>query len=315
MADFMDFKDPNFSAELARLGVTGTMSYAPYGTALPPANVLDKYSAPIVNLGWISDSGITEAVNEESNSFTPLQAVGPIKSAISSRELTFQATFWSIGGLANALYYGVPESSMSYDAVSGITSWEEGAQLPEDFRFVLPIDILEGEKHRRYLLPAASVVERGDIVHTKTEMTGYQMTFRANLDPVLGYAIRRMFREGWKPGTAGSLLSANTPSLGDWSADINAGNSTATFGFALTGATGGTFDLQVGAQRATALPTSTTSVTLQAILRALGQSEATVTGTDAVAGYTIKKITAQPSVDATKVIGTGYPKPVNVTRT
>lgn len=315
MADFMDFTDPNFAAELARLGVTGTFSYAPYGTPLPPTNSLARYVAPIVNLGWISDAGITEAVNEESNSFTPLQAVGPIKSSISSRELTFQATFWSIGGLANALYYGVPEDAMTYDAASGITSWEEGAELPEDFRFVLPIDILEGEKHRRYLLPAASVVERGDITHTKTEMTGYQMTFRANLDPVQGFAIRRMFREGWKPGTAGSILTESTPSLGDWSADVNADNFGATFAFALTGATGGTFDLQVGSYRASALPISTTSATLQSILRALGQPEAVVTGTDAVTGYTIKKTTAVPAVDASNVTGGSWPKTVTVART
>lgn len=312
MADFMDFKDPNFSAELARLGVTGTMSYAPYGTPLPPANVLDKYSAPIVNLGWISDSGITEAVNEESNSFTPLQAVGPIKSAISSRELTFQATFWSIGGLANALYYGVPESSMSYDAASGITSWEEGAQLPEDFRFVLPIDILEGEKHRRYLLPAASVVERGDIVHTKTEMTGYQITFRANLDPVLGYAIRRMFREGWKPGTAGSLLAATTPSLGDWSADVNADTSTTAFRFDLAGATGGTFDIRVGARAASNLPPTITADTLETVLVSQGFTDASVEG-DAGTGFTILGVTATPEVSGTNLIGTGWPKDVVVT--
>ncbi|ATW62929.1 putative major tail protein [Corynebacterium phage phi674] len=314
MAGFMNLTEPNFAPELSRLGVTGALSYAPYGTPMPPANTLDPYTAPIVNMGWISDAGITETINDEVNSFTPLQATGPIKSSISSREMTFQATFWSIGGLANALYYGVPEDKMTYDAASGITTWEEGAELPEDFRFFLPIDILEGDKHRRYLLPAASVVERGDITHTKTDMTGYQMTFRANLDPKTGYSIKRMFREGWKPGTAGTTLSDTTPSLGDWSTDVNANTAAATFAFALTGATGGTFDLRVGSSTATNLPTSTTSATLQAILRAQGQDQATVTGTDAVAGYTIKKVTSQPVVDATKVTGTGYPKTITVTK-
>lgn len=311
--DYIDYTDPAFAAELSRLGVTGTANYAPYGTELPAPHSLDRLTAPYANLGWLADSGLVETLNEESNSFTPLQAVGPIRSAVSSRELTFQMTLWSIGGLANALYYGIPEEAMDYNEATGTTEWEEGGELPPDFRFVMPIDILEGTKHRRYLLPAASVIERGAITHTKTEMTGYDLTIRANLDNKVGYAIKRTFKEGWKPGTAGTILSTEVPSLGDWSQDINSNADTRTFGFALTGATGGTFDLRIGSVTARGLATDVSGATVQTILRSQGLSEATVTGTDAVAGLTIKKVPAVPSVDASNVTGGTFPKTVTVT--
>lgn len=221
MAFEIPLSDPNFAVELALLGATGSMSYAPLGTALPEG--MQAYSSPIVNLGWMADDGLSEAIAEEQNSFTPWQAKGPIRTSVSTREFTFSATVWSLGGLANALRYGVPEDQMEWIEDEEYVEFTQGGEDHiEDYRFMLPIDVLDGEKHRRFILPEASVAERSDITYTKGDLTGYPFTFRANLSHEHGFSILRRFKEGWKPGTAGSMLtgSAESRSLGDWSTPV-----------------------------------------------------------------------------------------------
>lgn len=223
MADFnVDTTAPNFDLELALLGVTGSAHYAAVGATLPTG--LEAYTEPFVSLGWISDEGLTESISEEKTAWTPWQSVGPIRSQVTSQQFTFQLTLWSIGGLANALRYGVPESDMTYDAVGEFVEFTQGGEIPKDFRFVLPLDLLDGDKHRRFILPSASVEERGDVIYTKSELVGYPFTFAANLDPSIGFSIMRRFKEGWKPGTSGSLLtSGGAASLGDWHERVTAG--------------------------------------------------------------------------------------------
>ena len=218
MADFkVDLTDPNFNAQLVSLGVTGTIHYAPYGTDAPEG--LEAYEAPYVNLGWISDEGLTEAISRESNSFTPWQSNSPVREAASSEEFTFSATLWTIGGLANAMRYGVPESEMDYNEEGKFAEFTQGGDLPEEFRYGLGFDILDGSKHRRFLLPAASAIDPSDVTYQKGDLIGYPMTWRANVDNALGYSILRRFKEGWRPGYVGADGNDDLKvrDLGDWS--------------------------------------------------------------------------------------------------
>lgn len=218
----LDLTAANYETALISLGVTGALHYGPYGTELPQN--MAELEAPMVDFGWLSDSGIGESLNQERSDWKPWQATSPQRGQITSEEATFTATLWSIGGLANALYYGVAEEDMAYDEASGVTRFETGSKLPEDFRFCLVVTVIDGKKARRYLLPAASVTERGDITHTNTDLIGYELTFKANFDAKSGYAIAREFQEGWKPGTSGStLVGGSAKSLGDWSTPVAAG--------------------------------------------------------------------------------------------
>lgn len=217
----VDLTAANFADQLANLGLTGSAHYSPAGTEFPEK--MGAYEAPHVDLGWISDAGLTETMNQESNSWIPWQSTGPVRSQVTSETFQFKLVLWSMGGLANALYYGVPEALMKFDETEGIVEFTQGGKLPEDYRFGMAFDVLDGDKHRRIEVPNCSVVERGDVVHTKGEITGYELTFQANIDAELGYAVKRLFKEGWEPGKSGTTLSADPAarSLGEWHAPVN----------------------------------------------------------------------------------------------
>ena len=68
-----------------------------------------------------------------------------------------------------ALYYGVPEDEMVYDAETGITSFEQGQTIPEDRFFAMNIDIVDGQKARRFAMPRCQITDRDDVTYKRGE--------------------------------------------------------------------------------------------------------------------------------------------------
>lgn len=298
----VDLTAPNYASQLMRLGVTGKFHYGPLAAELPLN--MAPYAAPWVDLGWISDAGFTENVEEERSDWTPWQSQSPERGQVTSREFTFQTVLWSIGGIANAMYYGVAESDMTLDTESGVVSFTQGEALPADFRFRLGVDVIDGTNARRFLIPNASISERGSVQYTGSDLVGYELTFKANLDHDLGFSIRREFLEGWKPGIAGTTAAAaETHDFGDWSKiDTATAPTTAPVTVTLPAATGGTFTLTVGADTTGALAYNATAATVQTAVRKLpAGTTATVTGTPGK--YTLTGTTAKVTANGANLTG------------
>lgn len=303
--------DPNYANALLTLGVTGSCHYAPSGSNFPEN--MGAFERPFVDLGWIADSGITESLNQEKNDFTPWQAQGSQRSQVSTQEFTFQVTIWSIGGLANSLYYGVAADDMKFDTESGVVSFTQGEELPEDFEFCLAITVIDGKKARRFMLPAASVSERGEITYSKSDLVGYQFTFKANLSNEVGYAIKREFLEGWKPGEAGTSFAVDKSGRnpGDWStpatgaaADNSDNTAEGTHSVTLpSGVSGGTFTLAIDGAATAALNYNAEPAAIQSALRAVeGGSGALVSG-EAGGPYTITGVSGTVTADGAELTG------------
>lgn len=306
MAHFdIDTSAANYADELALLGVTGAIYYSPKGTQMPEG--ITALTPPHVDLGWLSDGGITESLNEERNDWTPYQSTNPIRGQVTKQDFQFKTVVWSISGLANALFYGVPESAMRFDEKTGVTTFDQGKELPPDFKFSLVVDIVDGQKARRHCMPNVSVIERGDIVYSKDDLVGYEMTFRASYDPTAGYAVRRMFKEGWKPGHAGTTLSdANKDaSLGDWSGkldDLEAGKQSTTVTLP-SNVSGGTFTLSVSGTTTEEIAYDAAATTVRNALRKLaGATEAKVTGAKG-GPYTITGLTGELTANGANLTG------------
>lgn len=185
-----------FEAEAARVGVTGRLDIAALGTALPyDMSNLDptKYT----NLGYISDDGVTEGRDEDSQEFVPWQENAAIRYEITRSIVTFQFTLWQSTLATAGYYYGVKVDDMFKNA-DGSVFFDEGGK-PDVNRDVLVLTVVDGANARRIALPASQVTERGEVVYKSDEMIGYNVTTTGFPVEVLGKTIaaRRIFLEGW----------------------------------------------------------------------------------------------------------------------
>lgn len=191
------------NAELARLGVTGALYTGAVGVTAPTD--MAAWPAGMVDLGYISDDGITEARDENSESFTPWQSNAPIRVETTSSVVTFAATLWESNFNTISLYYrvGLEDMTQTGTGDDAIVSFAEKGKPKRDLR-CFGIDVIDGTYHRRIFLPYAEVTERGEITYKSDTLIGYQVTVTAypGTDNV---SVLRLFKEGW------ALPAAPTP--------------------------------------------------------------------------------------------------------
>ncbi len=187
------------NSELARLGVTGALWVAPMGTTAPTG--MEDWPDGFEDLGYISDDGVTESVDEDTEDFTPWQSNTPIRTEITSSVKTFQCTLWESKAATIGLFYRIGTSEMSTDS-DGVVSFAEKGKPHRDPR-CFGLDVIDGTYHRRIIVPYGEVTERGDISYKSDEMIGYEITISAYPGSD-GVSVRRLFKESWTVPAGGS---------------------------------------------------------------------------------------------------------------
>lgn len=184
-------------AELARLGVTGALYVAPTGTTAPTD--LGAWGVGWVDLGYISDDGVTESLNEDRQDFTPWQSAVPIRTEVTSSVMTFSATLWESKAATVSLFYRVAEDDMTVTGTTPneIVSFNQAGKPARDTR-AFGIDVIDGTYHRRIVLPFAEITERGDVSYKSDTLIGYEVTITA-YPGTDGISAKRLFKEGWVP--------------------------------------------------------------------------------------------------------------------
>lgn len=180
------------NADLARVGVTGAAFVADVGAVAPTG--LAVPGVGWVDLGAISDEGLTETRGEDREEWTPWQTVTPIRTEITGATRTFQFTCWESSAAVISLYYQTQLAEMT--EATGTVTFSEGPRPAQDRRAFL-FDIFDGDNQRRFYLPNAEVTERGDITYASAEIIGYPLTVVAYPDATSGNTIERSFSEGW----------------------------------------------------------------------------------------------------------------------
>jgi hypothetical protein len=185
--------DPDF----ARLGVTGALRTGPLGVTLPTD--LGTWGSTIVNLGYISDDGITEAASTDRTEFIPWQGVAPIRTEVTKNTKTFAATLWESNWEVVSLYYGVGVDDVVVTGTgdAAVVVFDEYGKPKRDLR-MFGIDVIDGVYARRIIVPYGEVTEKGDITYKSDTLIAYPVTITAYVGPD-GVSVRRMFREGWAP--------------------------------------------------------------------------------------------------------------------
>lgn len=164
------------NADNVLVALTGAALYAPLGTTLP-TDTTTAWNAAFVDLGYLSEDGVTETPEDETTEIAAWQNGDVARSLITRSAIRFGFTMieTTAGGLA--LYHG---GSVTGTDPSGIGEASiELAGTPND-RFAFGLDVIDGDNDVRITIPNASIVERGEITYVNNDAIGYPVTIQAN---------------------------------------------------------------------------------------------------------------------------------------
>jgi hypothetical protein len=164
-----------------RVGYGGKVYVAPVGTAAP-ATLSAAWGTGWVDLGYISDDGLTEGSDQDRNEFYAWGADAPVRTQITRNVTTFNMTFIETKGDVLSVYYATPGSAMtsSGSGATQVLTFVQGQQVAPDVR-ALGIDIVDGARTFRFIIPRCEVSDKGDVNYAKEDLIGYELTFTALL--------------------------------------------------------------------------------------------------------------------------------------
>lgn len=171
--------------DAVRVGITGRVSFAPVGTALP-TDVTAPLGAAFVEVGHISEDALTESLEISTEVLRSWQRPIGIRTLTTEVNWTFQFVMMETSPLNLELYYGGAETTVATGvATTAIPAWPVGVAK------AAVIEIEDGDVITRFAIPKVEIGERDEIEHINTNGTMYGVTVNVlgtSLDD-MGYRI------------------------------------------------------------------------------------------------------------------------------
>jgi hypothetical protein len=160
-----------------RVGYGGKVYVAPVGT-VAPTTLSAAWGVGWTDLGYISDDGLTEGSDQDRNEFYAWGADAPVRTQITRNVTTFGMTFIETKGEVLSIYYATPYTAMTSTGTTTaqFLTFIQGTQQAPDVR-ALGIDIIDGTRAFRFIIPRCEVSDKGDITYAKEDLMGYEVTF------------------------------------------------------------------------------------------------------------------------------------------
>jgi hypothetical protein len=162
------------AADLTMVGANGGAWVAPVGTPAL-ASPLIQPTDPWLALGAISEDGLTNGWDEESQQFTPWGLTSPFRTQITQSIRTFGLTVWETSRRSvMSLHYRLDDAEFEPDG-SGITKYAETASPVPDRRAFWFL-VIDGDNYRGFYVPEGEINDRGDVTYKQDEMSGFEWT-------------------------------------------------------------------------------------------------------------------------------------------
>ncbi|MFD8577399.1 phage tail protein [Streptomyces virginiae] len=167
------------AADLAQVGANGGGWVADLGTAAP-AGPLTQPASPWLPIGAISDDGLVQGFDEESQEYTPWGFTSPFRTQITKSLRTFKLTAWETARTTvQSLQYRIPIVDLT--PAGGLTTFAETASPTPDRRAFWFI-VLDGDISRGFYVPEGEISDRADVTHKQDQMAGFEWTITAYPD-------------------------------------------------------------------------------------------------------------------------------------
>lgn len=161
-----------------RAAVSGAVSVGPTSAAAPTGT--GGALTGFVDLGYVSDAGVTEARSRDTNDVRAWQGGALVRTLITSGTLTYNFVLLETKADTVKLFYGSVITSTAADGSFLVIPTSTGG------RQAFVVDVVDGAELIRTYLPQAEVTEVGDHVYVNSDPVGYEVTITAYPDSALG---------------------------------------------------------------------------------------------------------------------------------
>ncbi|WP_239502178.1 phage tail protein [Streptomyces qinglanensis] len=168
------------AADLSAIGANGGGWTAPVGTT-SPGDPLIQPTGLWQPIGGISEDGLTQGFDEDSEEYTPWGYTSPWRTTITKSVRTFGLTAWETSRTTvKSIQYRIAEADLAPDE-DGLTTYAETASPLPDRRAWWFI-VIDGNVMQGFYVPEGEVSERSDVSHKQDETAGYEWTITAYPD-------------------------------------------------------------------------------------------------------------------------------------
>lgn len=150
-----------------RVAVTGVVSVAPPATALPTDSTT-ALNIAFTDVGEIGEDGVQEAWSDDTAEIKNNAGV-TVRRLITGTSATFEFTMLEENSTTLGLYY-------KGSAVAGSGPYSIAIGRPQTDHREFVIDVLDGDLHKRIVIPDGEVSERQAVDHVSSTATAYRVT-------------------------------------------------------------------------------------------------------------------------------------------
>lgn len=161
------------SSANVKVGTTGKISVAPFGTALPTGSQA-SLNAAFKEFGYISDAGLVQPMATTTNKIKAWQNGDTVREVQTEHDLTYVFAALETNPTVLAAYYGnYAAGTIEINGIQpGPNSWV--------------FDVIDGVDILRVVVPYAQITDRGQVSYVNGDAVSYPITLTAYPDP--GYA-------------------------------------------------------------------------------------------------------------------------------
>lgn len=162
------------NSENVLVALTGAVYVAPTGTALPTTTGA-AWNAAFVDVGYLDESGIVEAPNDERAEIKAWQNGDTVREMITGSKTVYSITLLETTAAGLGLYYG--DGSVITGTGDGPATI--AIKNPTGGRHAFGFDVIDGERLVRWTVALGEVTERGEISYVNDQAVSYALSITA----------------------------------------------------------------------------------------------------------------------------------------
>jgi hypothetical protein len=166
------------------VGVDGIVSSGT-DAAVAPTTAESTLGTGWADLGYVSDQGVDETVNQTSNPLRAWQKNKKVRTLVEDGDVAYHFVLLQTSADTVAFYYGG-----TVDDADGSIVVDPTVERPT-FKFNL--DVIDGDNRVRAYAPNAQVTEVGQQVYRNGEPVGYEVTVTCTYDETLGGSVKKFY--------------------------------------------------------------------------------------------------------------------------